>query len=261
MDNKELALRSQKSKLDLWFVATALILVLFGLLFIYDATIISAYRDFGDKFYYFKNQILWSVFGFSALIFFSFIDYHRLLKVSPFFLLATIVLMIIVLIPGIGTLAYGARRWISIGIFNFQPSEIAKLALILYGTAIISKLEKYKVVLIDAAVVFFLPPFVVIGLVLKQPDLGTALILIALLLTVYFIGKAPLWHFMIIVPVAITTAVAAIILEPYRVARFKSFLNPALDPLGASYQIGQILSAIASGGLFGVGIGASRSKF
>src|SRR3989344_7379075 len=98
MEDKELALRSQKNKLDLWFIATAIFLVLFGLLTIYDATIIIAYRDFGDKFYYFKNQLVWSSVGIVALIFFSFLDYHKLLKVSWFILLSTIILLIVVLI-------------------------------------------------------------------------------------------------------------------------------------------------------------------
>ncbi|OGD88846.1 cell division protein FtsW [Candidatus Curtissbacteria bacterium RIFCSPLOWO2_02_FULL_40_13b] len=261
MEDKELALRSQKNKLDLWFIGTAIFLVLFGLLVIYDATIITAYRDFGDKFYYFKNQLVWASVGITALICFSIIDYHKLLRISWILLLFTIFLLIIVLIPQVGTQALGARRWISIGNFNFQPSEIAKLALIFYATAILSKAEKYKVRFIDAAIVFFLPLLVIVGLILLQPDLGTALILVAILLSVYFIGKATLWHFILIVPVMIIVSIAAIIIEPYRVARLKTFLNPQHDPLGASYQINQILSAISSGGLLGVGIGASRSKF
>lgn len=260
-EDKELALRSQKNKLDLWFIATAIFLLLFGLLVIYDATIITAYRDFGDKFYYFKNQLVWSSVGITALICFSIIDYHKLLKISWILLLFTIILLIIVLIPQVGTQVLGARRWISIGNFNFQPSEIAKLALIFYATAILSKAEKYKVRFIDAAIVFFLPLLVIVGLILLQPDLGTALILVAILLSVYFVGKASLWHFILIVPVMIIVSIAAIIIEPYRVARLKTFLNPQHDPLGASYQINQILSAISSGGLLGVGIGASRSKF
>ncbi len=260
MEDKKFALKA-KNKIDLPFITAAVFLVFFGLLVIYDATIITAYRDFQDKFYYFRNQAVWALLGFVALIFFSFVDYRKVLKISWLILAVTIILLILVLIPQIGTLVYGARRWITIGSFNFQPSEIAKLSLIFYATAILAKVEKLEIRFVDVLVVFFLPLLVVIGLVLLQPDLGTALILVAILLAVYFMGKASLMHFVAIVPVTLMAAAAAIFLEPYRIARLKTFLNPEHDPLGASYQINQILSAIASGGLFGVGIGASRSKF
>lgn len=266
-EDKNLLLRSQGEKIDFWLIGTSTILVLFGLLAIYDASVVSAFRDFGDKFYYFKNQLVWASFGFIALLFFSFFDYHKLLKYSPFFLISSIVLLIIVLVPS-GLLPfvgsekiYGARRWINIGSFTFQPSEITKLALIFYETAIISKLENYKIKLTDAFTVFFLPAILATILVIIQPDFGTALIFIAITLVVYFIGNGPIWHFLFAVPAVIISAIIVIFAQPYRLARIKTFLDPNFDPQGASYQINQILAAIASGGLLGVGIGASRSKF
>ncbi|OGD95349.1 cell division protein FtsW [Candidatus Curtissbacteria bacterium RIFCSPHIGHO2_12_FULL_38_9b] len=250
-----------KEKLDFWLIGTITFLVFFGLLAIYDASVVSAYRDFGDKLYYFKNQLIWAVFGFGALGFFSFFDYKRLLKFSSIILIIAILLLIVVLLPIVSTEIYGARRWINLGFLTFQPSEFAKLALIFYSTEMISKFEKYKIRLIDTGIVFFLPLILITSLVLIQPDLGTALIYIGIMMTIYFIGQAPLWHFFTALPLLIVSVIIFIVKEPYRLTRIKSYLDPLHDPQGASYQINQILVAISSAGLLGVGIGASRSKF
>ncbi len=253
--------RLHSSKFDLPLLAVTAILVLFGLLAIYDASVVSAFRDFGDKFYYFKNQLIWASLGSGALLFFSFFDYHKLVRVGPMLFLGAIAFLILVLVPGIGTKVYGARRWISLGNFTFQPSEITKLALILYGTAIVSKFERFRIRLIDTVLVLFLPAAVATLLVIFQPDLGTALIFIAIVLAIYFVGNAPIWHFLLVLPSVAIAVTMAIVAQPYRLARIKVFLDPNFDPQGASYQINQILAAIAAGGLFGVGIGASRAKF
>lgn len=250
-----------KSRVDLLLLATTFFLVLFGLLAIYDASPISALRDFGDKLYYFKNQIIWVGIGTLVLIFFSFFNYHKILKLSPFFLLFSIFALIAVLIPHIGTEVYGARRWINISSFTFQPSEFTKLSIIFYSTYIMSKLKDFKIRIFDALVVYILPVFIATALVVLQPDLGTALIFLAVSLSIYFIGGAPFWHFLISMPLVILGAAAAMVAEPYRLTRLKSFLDPSQDPQGASYQINQILTAISLGGLLGVGIGAARSKF
>lgn len=246
---------------DIPLIGTTTVLVILGLIAIYDASVFAAFRDFGDKFYYFKNQLVWASLGFMALIIFSFFDYHKLLRLSPLFLIISVLFLIIVLIPGIGTQVSGARRWINIGNFTFQPSEMTKLAIIFYAAAIVEKLKKYKTSLIDIILVFFLPISIACALVLIQPDLGTALIFVGITLSVYFIGGGSLWHFMFALPIVLAATVFAIITKPYRLTRLKSLLDPTYDPQGASYQIGQILAALGSGGLFGVGLGGSRSKF
>ena len=236
-------------------------MVLCGLVIIFDATPVAAFHDLDDKLYYFKNQLIWATLGAMALVFFAFFDYHRLLKLAHLFLGAAILLLLAVLIPGVGSKIYGARRWISIAGFSLQPAEIAKLALIFYETAVISKFENFKIGIQDAILVIFLPALAVTGLVLIQPDLGTALIIVAVTLTVYFVGGGPVKHLVLGLPVLILGAIGAVILEPYRFARLKSFLDPTHDPQGASYQINQILIALSSGGFLGVGLGGSRSKF
>lgn len=256
-----LNLKFRRSAIDLPLITASTLLVIFGLAMIYDASIVAAYRDFGDKLYYFKNQLVWATLGFMALTVFSFIDYHKLLKLAPAFFILALLLLAIVLIPGIGSKIYGARRWINIAGFSFQPSELAKLALIFYQTSIISKFQNYRVRIADALYVLFLPTFLAIVLVLAEPDLGTALIFAGITSVIYFVGGAPLWHFLILAPTLTIGSLIAIVVEPYRLTRLKAFLNPNFDPQGASYQINQILIALGSGGLLGVGIGASRGKF
>ncbi len=250
-----------QSNIDISFIVATVVMVLSGLIIIYDATPVAAFHDFGDKLYYFKNQLAWATLGSMALIFFSFFDYHKLLKIAYPLLGISIFFLLLVLVPGIGSKIYGARRWMSVAGFSFQPSEIAKLALIFYETAVISKFENFRIGIGDALLVIFLPALAVTGLVLMQPDFGTALIFVAITLTIYFVGGGPIKHLILGIPLLITASVAAILLEPYRFVRFKSFLNPLHDTQGASYQINQILIALSSGGLLGVGLGGSRSKF
>jgi len=261
MENQRQILKSQKSSVDYPLLITGAILVIIGLIAIYDASVVSAFNDFGDKFHYIKNQLVWATLGSFSLIFFSFIDYHKLVKLGSLILGASIILLGLVLIPHVGTEALGAKRWVTISGFTFQPSELTKLAIIFYATAIISKFEHFKVTLYDAAVVYFLPILVAVGLVFLQPDFGTDVIFISLALIVYFVGYAPIRHFLLALPVLIFGSLFVIITEPYRLERLRAFLDPTYDPKGASYQINQIIIALATGGLLGVGLGGSRSKF
>lgn len=261
MEVERKVLKSQNSSVDYGLILTTAALVIIGLIAIYDASVVSAFRDFGDKFHYIKNQLVWATLGSFSLVFFSFFDYHKLIKLGSLLLGASIILLLLVLIPHIGTEALGARRWITFGSFTFQPSEFTKLAIIFYATAIISKFQHYKISLNDAALVYFLPILIASGLVFLQPDFGTVIIFLCLALIVYFVGNAPIWHFLLTLPVLLFGSLFVIITEPYRLERLKAFLDPSYDPKGASYQINQIIIAIASGGLLGVGLGGSRSKF
>lgn len=255
------ALKSQKSSFDLLLLAATAALVVSGLIAIYDASVVTAFRDFSDKFYFFKNQLLWAALGSISLGFFSLYDYQRLLKFATPLYLISVILLILVLVPHVGTEVLGARRWINIGSFTFQPSEFVKLSIILYTTALLTKIQEYKLKISDAALIYFLPVAVVTGLIVIQPDLGTGLILLALAIFIYFAAGSPIWHFLVTLPVLASGGILAIIFEPYRLERIKAFLDPNYDPQGASYQINQIIIALSSGGLLGVGLGGSRSKF
>ena len=258
---RSLNLKSQKQSLDIGLLTATFALLLFGLVMIYDASVVAAFRDFGDKLFYFKNQLIWASIGTVALAFFSIFDYHKLVKLSPKIIAVALVFLVLVLIPHIGTKIYGARRWINVAGFSFQPSEMAKLALIFYQAYIMSKFKNYKVKFMDIVYVLFLPSMLLTTLVLLEPDLGTALIFAGIAASMYFVGGGSLTHFAIMIPGMLAAIVGAILIHPYRLNRIKAFLDPSYDPQGASYQINQILISLANGGLLGVGIGGSKGKF
>lgn len=258
---EKLHLKKQHKTIDVPLLLTSAILIIIGLVVIYDASVVAAYRDFNDKFHFFKNQLTWATVGVISMAFFAFFDYKRIIKFAPQIFLASLVLLLLVLVPFVGTEVLGARRWIVVAGFTFQPSEFAKLAVVFWGAFILSKFENYKMKLRDTFVVYFLPILIVTILVILEPDLGTALIFLGVAAAIYFIANAPITHFILAFPVLVLAIVAAIVFEPYRVERVKAFLDPNYDPQGSSYHINQIIIALKSGGLFGVGLGSSRSKF
>ncbi len=260
-NEKSAHLRPQHQKTDIALVATTIALIIIGLVVIYDASVVAAFRDFNDKFHFFTNQLVWAVVGLFSMTFFTFFDYKRIIRLAPQIFLASIVVLLAVLLPFIGTEVLGARRWINIAGFTFQPSEFAKLAVVFYATYIMAKFENFKMRLRDTFIVYFLPILIVVLLVVVQPDLGTALVFFGITGIIYFVARAPIMHFLVAIPPLILGVIGSIMLHPYRMERIKAFLDPSYDPQGSSYHINQIIIALKSGGLFGVGLGSSRSKF
>src|SRR3989344_8451198 len=215
MNEKKVVLKKQKTTLDWWLLGSTILLVSIGLIAIYDASVVTAFRDFGDRFYYIKNQLAWAALGFLTLVVLSFFDYHKILKFSHIIFAVCIILLILVLIPGVGTQVLGARRWISIASLTFQPSEFAKLAAIFYAASIMAKFKEYKISIFDSLFVYFVPIFIMSTLVVFEPDLGTALMFFALALAIYFIGNAPIWHFFVSIPFLLAGVILAIVKEPY----------------------------------------------
>lgn len=228
-------------------------LAIFGLLMVGNASIVSASRDFGDKWYYFKLQAVWTGLGLVGLIFMSRFPHRRLELVANLLFIGTLLLLGLVLIPGIGTKLLGARRWINLGFISLQPAEMAKLTIAIY----LAKLFKTKPRFVHLVVICL-----ILGLlVLLEPDMGTALVLVSMCLAVYFGSGGKLKSFLLGLPVLALLAAGLIFLSPYRVARVKTFFNTSHDPQGASYQVRQALIGLGSGGVFGVGLGQSRQKY
>lgn len=222
---------------------------------IFESSNVEAFKEFNDKYFFIKEQLKWFVLGFAGLCVMSAVSYKKLYSLSFPLLFVTIISLFLVFVPGFGVKALGAARWLKVGFIKFQPSELAKLAMIFYLSAWFSKKEKGRLV------PFILLTGLVVGLVMLQPDLGTALILTLIAISMYFISGAPVWHFLMLVP-GITGAVLVLIFtSAYRFRRFTTFLNPNIDPLGASYHIRQILISLGSGGLWGLGLGSSRQKY
>jgi cell division protein FtsW len=240
---------------DRWTLVATVVLSLFGVLMVYDSSVAVAIRDFGNQYYYLRDQLKWLAVGFLALTVFSFVEYHYWYKLALPILLGTLVLLLAVFLPGIGVAALGAHRWINLGFFVLQPAELAKLALVIYLSAWFSVRERGRLA------AFALLVSMVVGLVLLEPDLGTSVIIVVIALILYFSSGAPLRHFAVITPILLFGIVGLAVISPYRAARLTTFLHPQEDPLGSSYHIRQVLLGLGSGGWFGVGIGQSRQKY
>lgn len=249
-------IKSKTSKLpfDRSLFYTILILVVIGLIFVADISTPQALNYFNDKFYFFRQQFVWAIIGLVAMLVTSLIKYDFWKKIAVPFFFINAFLLIIVLIPGIGLNALGARRWISIGNINFQPSEVVKLALALY----LAKVSDSKLI---KPLAYFLPLAIVCGLIMLQPDLGTTLVVGLIGITQIFVAGIPILYFLGSLLAGIVGVIVLILTSPYRRDRLMTFLQVTSDPLEKGYHIRQVLLALGSGGLFGLGIGQSRQKF
>lgn len=242
-------------KMDILLLAMVLILAFFGLLMIYDASSFSAFRDFNDKYHYIKDQSVWVVLGIIGLFVFSFFDYHKLHVLSLPILIVSITLLVLVFIPGVGVLAMGARRWIKTPLFSLQPTEFVKLAFAIYLSAWFSNKEKGRFI------AFCLLLLLTIFLIMLQPDMGTASILLFEAIVIYFFSGASIFHFISFIPVILIGGYFLIKLEPYRVQRLIAFLNVNKSLETSSYHVKQILISLGMGGITGVGLGNSLQKY
>ena len=232
-----------------------LALSLFGLLMVYDSSSVLAYNLFGDKFAYIKSQLVWSVMGFIALFVFYRIDYHKLYNIALPMLVIALILLILVFVPHIGSGAKGANRWVNFGFFTLQPAEFVKLGLAIYLAAWFSQKEKGRIM------AFLLLMGAILFLVMLEPDMGTATIILCESAIVYFLSGGSITQFLVAAPVIGLIGFFYITLEPYRLARLTSFINLGKSLTHTSYHVKQILIALGSGGLFGVGIGNSIQKY
>lgn len=254
MRRHPVSLKPQVDTVDKPLLLAVLFLVVFGIAMVFDASATEAAGSFGDKYFFLKRQAVWAGIGTVTLFVFSYIRYTFWQKVAVVFFSVTIVLLVLVLIPPIGIEALGASRRISLGAVGVgvQPSEIAKLSLVI----LLSSLFVRRVSILR----FVVPTALVAGLVVAEPDLGTTLIAVGSALALYWTAGAPVLHIFILGGVAGAGAFAFALTSAYRRARIAAFLDPNFDPINASYHIRQILIALGSGGLFGLGLGQSRQK-
>jgi cell division protein FtsW len=222
------------------------------------------YAEFSDSYYFVKHQLIFGFLpGAGALIAFSKIPYAFWRTHAWNLLILSIVLLVLVFIPGLSAGIGSAHSWISIGgVFSLQPSEIVKLTLLFYLAARLAQRGRHSVRDVHAG---FVPFVAVLGtimlLMILQPDVGTMSIIAAMSLVVYFVAGAPVSHVVGLILAGAAGLAFLITAAPYRAARFTTFLHPELDPQGIGYHINQALLAIGSGGVFGLGYGHSRQKF
>lgn len=244
----------------LLFLAVAA-LVGIGLVMIYSASSSTAYAQSGDTAYFVKRQFVWLVVGVAAAYGAYRIDYHKLKSAAPYILVASILSLLVVLVPHVGLVVNGARRWIGIHSLSFQPSEFAKLALVVYLAAMLAQRGERIVSLAKGLIPLCIPVAIMSVLILKEPDMGTASLLAMIAFAMFFTAGARIAHLVAIFLATVPPVVLTILASPYKRARIFAFIDPWRDPLNTGFHIVQSLLALGSGGLFGVGLGASRAKF
>jgi cell division protein FtsW len=232
-----------------------------GLVMVLSASSVSAYAEYGSSFLFFRRQAVYAVVGMAALLVISRIDYRVWQRLSVPLTAVSVVLLALVLHPAAGTVAGGSARWITAGPVTIQPSELAKLALVTFGAAVLARKWNRLDQLAHLALPLLPVLAVVCGLIMLQPDLGTTVIVAGIVFLLMFVAGVRLRY---LVGAGLLTGIlgmALILSEGYRRARLLSFLHPWGDPQNSGYQVVQSLLALGSGGWFGVGLGASRQKW
>ncbi len=254
---------NSKKNIDKTLLFLILTLSIFGLMMISSAGVFYGATRFNDPNYFLKHQFLFGFIpGIFVLYVFSKIDYHFWKKISVPMFIISLVCLVLVFIPGIGSNAYGASRWINLGPVSFQPSEMVKLFIIIYLAAWLEGRGKEKIKDVYEGVLPFIGILAIAGfLIIKQPDTGTLGAIILIAMSMFFVSGASISHIFIMFVMGIFGLFGLIMIAPYRMNRFLVFLNPEHDPQGVGYQINQALLAIGSGGILGLGLGHSRQKF
>src|SRR6266851_2514513 len=227
---------------DRLLMFTTVLLCGAGLVMVTSASVAFAYTQHQSAFYYAERQAAWMLIGFAGLFLLGRIDYRRLRPLAPAGAVAAALLMLLVLVPHLGVTVNGARRWFDAGpLGTFQPSHLGNIR---------KGLAPFAATLAGVLVLLML-----------ERDLGTSIVIVGIFLSAYWAGGGRFRHMVLLVGVLGLAFVSLTLLEPYRFARLTNFKNPFADPLGAGFQSTQALYGLASGGMFGIGIGHSVEKY
>ena len=245
----------------MWLFATVAGLVAIGIVMVFSASSATAYADFHDTAYYLKRQLIFlaigAVFGYGAYR----IDYTKLKRISPGLLAVTFVLLVLTLVPHIGLQTGGARRWLGFHAISFQPSELAKLAIVLFLAAKLSTIGEDVRSLVRGIVPLLVVAAFIAMPIFVEPDMGTASLVVFTALGMLLCAGMRFEHFILVVLAMLPGVVLAVGSSAYKRARVLAFINPWKDPQNTGFHIVQSLLALGSGGILGVGLGASRQKF
>ncbi len=250
----------KKKKPELLLIISVLTISIFGLIMIYSASYIWAEYKYNDAFKFVKNQTIFFIIGVILMIIISKIDYRKYYDKANILLISCVILLILVLIPGIGSVRNGSRSWFGIGSFGIQPSEFTKLALIIFTSKYLVNNENNMKYFKKGVLPILGITLGIFGIIMLQPDFGTGTIIVMSIIGLLFVGGVDFKFFLKIGLVGVAGVAGLIAVAPYRLSRILSFLNPWSDPLGSGFQIIQSLYAIGPGGLFGYGFLNSRQK-
>ncbi|MDE3077297.1 MAG: putative lipid II flippase FtsW [Chloroflexota bacterium] len=247
---------------DYALLTITLALLCVGIVMVYSASLVVGYAEFGDQAYFFQRQLLWSGLGLAVMFLFMRIPYRHWRRVSLLGLLVSVGLLVAILVPGLGSQALGATRWIQVGGVKIgQPSELAKVVIVLYMADWLAhkgqRVREFGYGLVPFAVVLSL----IVALLIKQPDMGTALVIIATAVSIFYVSGASLLQLLPCGAAAVGVLGWLAMTSGYRHGRIEAFIDPWRDPSNSGYHIIQSLIALGTGGIRGVGLGVSRQKF
>lgn len=247
-------------KSNLHLLLAVISLLVFGVIMIYSASYIWADYKFNDSLYYVKHQLLFITLGMVILFIIKKIDYKIYYEKAGKILFICLLLLVLVLIPGIGSVRNGSRSWFGLGGFGIQPSEFMKIGLVIFTAKYLSDhpkdIKKFKKGLLPILMMLFLT----FGLIMLEPDFGSGMIIVITIIAMLFVSGVNMKFFYYLGFFGLLGITGLIVVAPYRMDRIVSFLNPWKDPLGTGFQIIQSLYAIGPGGLLGMGFLNSRQK-
>ncbi len=250
-----------KSKFDISLFTIALGLIIFGLLMIMSSSNIIGFKLYNDSFYFAKKHVFFIILG-SIFFIIGLVVPHKVWRGYSLHLwLASLFLVFLTYMPHVGSIAGGSSRWIVVAGFRFQPSDVLKFTLILLIADFLDvnkdDIKNFKRILLTIGA------FVGISvlLVIRQPDLGTSVVLAFVSLVLLFVSGFPMLFMLLLIPASIGGVIISILHNPYQLKRVIAFIDPWADPLGKGFHVIQSLIAVGTGGLFGLGLGQSRQKF
>lgn len=246
---------------DYMILFVTLCLLIIGTVMIYSSSTIAAEQRYGNSLHFLKRQLIYAALGIAGMFIMSRIHYQHWRKAAPVGIVLSLVLLVLVFVPGLGTTINGARRWIRVAGFTFQVSEFVKLALVVFLAHFLTKKIEYGQN--DIRRMFAVPlacTVVITALILKQPDFGTAVILITVMLFIFYLAGIRLLYLLGFAAAMVPVGVLLVIFEGYRLKRIFAFLHPWDDPQGAGFHIIQSFLCFGSGGALGVGLGNSVQK-
>ena len=241
--------------------ALVAVLCLTGMVMVLSASSVASIEDYGSPWYQFGRQALWLGVGIVGFVVALRIDYRRWRSWTRYLLWVSLAMLVLVLVPGVGVVVNGARRWLGFGPFTVQPSEFAKLALLLFAADLLAR-RANRVADPQQALRPVLAVFAMMAvLVMIQPNLGTTIILFVMTFVLLFVAGVPGRQLGLLGLAAAAAGVLFAIIEPYRMRRITAFFDPWSDPANVGYQNIQSAAAIANGGLVGTGVGQGRAKY
>jgi cell division protein FtsW len=245
---------------DILILVIALILVTIGTAMIYSSSSILAMERFKDAQFFLKKQIFFVVIGMGVMMLMTKLDYHYLKKLAYPGIILSIILLLLIFIPPLGIRAGGARRWLNLGFFSFQVTELVKICIVLFLAHFLTRKANYLKSFSRGMLIPLLVTFLIIVLIALQPDFGATIMIAMILMLMFFLAGCRIRHLAGLTALLIPAAVWMIMFRSYRIDRLKVFLNPWNDPGNKGFQIIQSLLSFGSGGAFGVGIGDGMQK-